>query len=69
MRKNEEADTEYSVDLCTEILEVDIREVFYLELHARRNEDLLHVSVYVEHAEALFYAVDLLGVLALQELH
>lgn len=69
MRKNEEANTEYSVNLCTKILEVDIREVFYLELHARRDEDLLHVSIYIEHTEALFYAVDLLGVLALQELH
>lgn len=69
MRKNKEADTEYAIDLRTEILEVDIGEVFYFELHARWHEELLHVTVYVEHAEALLDAVDLLRVLALQELH
>lgn len=65
MRKNEEADTEYTVDLCTEILKVNLCEVFYLELHARRNKDLLHVSVSVEHAEAFLDTVDLLRVFAL----
>ena len=69
MREDEEANAEDAVDLSTEVLEVDLREVFDLELDARRHEELLHVFVDVEHAEALLDGVDLLRVLALQELH
>lgn len=64
MREDEEAYTEDAVDLSAEVFEVHFCEVFDLELDAGRNEELLHVFVDVEHAEALFNGVDLLRVLA-----
>lgn len=69
MREDEETNAEYAVDLSTEVLEVNLCEIFDLELDAGRYEELLHVFVDVEHAETLLDGVDLLGVLLLQELH
>jgi hypothetical protein len=59
MREDEKIDAEHPVDPRTQVLEVNIRKIFYLELHASRNEDLLRVLVDVQHAETLLEVLHL----------
>lgn len=51
--EDEETDAEHSVDLCAQILEIDICEIVYLELDAGGHYDLLRLFVQVQNAEAL----------------
>ena len=59
MREDEKIDAEHPVDPRTQVLEINIRKIFYLELHARRNEDLLRVLVDVQHPETLLEVLHL----------
>jgi len=59
MREDEKIDAEHSVDPRTQVLEINIRKIFYLELHASRNEDLLRVLVDVQHPETLLEVLHL----------
>lgn len=60
MGEDEEADAEDAADLRTEVLEVDIGEVFYLELDAGGDHDLVWVLVDVQDTETLLELLDLL---------
>lgn len=59
MREDEKIDAEHPADPRTQILEINIRKIFYLELHASRNEDLLRVPIYVQHPETLLEVLHL----------
>ena len=60
MSKNEKTYAEHPVDLRTQVLEVDLCEVFYFELDAWWHEYLLGMFVEGEDPEALLEGLDLL---------